>query len=103
MCSISLFRCTQDGSRSSHASAWKRDSITRVERTYAASLPRAPHLGSLVQIRRSEQSQLAGTRDRVRARGDVELAKDALHVRFDGVERDVERLTDLSLCEIGRK
>src|SRR6266508_1866919 len=55
------------------------------------------------QPRGSKQSQLAGPRDRVGARGDVELAKDALHVGLDGVERDVERLADLPLREVGRE
>ena len=40
-----------------------------------------PYTDSLVEFRGSEQSELAGTRDGVRAGGDAELAKDALDVR----------------------
>src|SRR5215218_7027038 len=49
----------------------------------------------------SEQAKITSTRNGVLSGGHIELSENALDMRFDGVERDVELVADLPLREVG--
>jgi hypothetical protein len=51
----------------------------------------------------SEQAEVPGTTNGLAPGGDAELLEDALVVRLDGVERDVQVGADLTLGELGRQ
>ncbi len=51
----------------------------------------------------SEQTKFLGTTNRLVPGGDAELLEDALVVRLDRVEGDVEVAADLALSEVGRQ
>src|SRR5205823_4360000 len=51
----------------------------------------------------SDQPELSGPRDRLVAVRGLELAEDAASVGLDGVERDVKRLANLTLRQLGRE
>jgi hypothetical protein len=52
-------------------------------------------------LRHSDQAKITSPRNGVLSGGHVELSENALDMRFDGVERDVELVADLSLREVG--
>ena len=59
------------------------------------------YVPSMLAAASSEQAKITSTRNGVLSGGHVELSENALDMRFDGVERDVELVADLSLREVG--